>query len=191
MRTTRRWHVLYAYGPFHAHISFMSPDCHTGEVYQSRSAMRKCHRMCPVGAGCVISPAGRRQCRGAVFLLANQRFCHLLPPQFRVLPTPGLRAIGGTVDRSCTSVCEYVRRAVACICHATIVQHSLHMWFPGAVSFAVPHPTSGSSTPARCIPCPPFCNMSARVFHEVEVQIPCLRRSFESIFLARRAVQCN
>lgn len=39
-------------------------------------------------------------------MLANARFCPLLPQPARVLPTEGMRGVAGTVDRSCTSVCR-------------------------------------------------------------------------------------
>ena len=194
MRTTRRWHVLYVSGPFHAHISVTSPGFHIGEQSLPTSRCDSATICVPRGVqGGPNSPhPGWWQCRGAVFLLANQRFCDLLPLEERVLPTPGLRAVGGTVDRSCTSVCECVGgQCCMCLSHyaclaliANVVCRGRQLrcaasdfWFIN--SCAVRHMSTASSYK---------CCMSS---HGADRQALQSRRSSGSTFLARRDVQCN
>ena len=38
-------------------------------------------------------------------LVADRRFCPLLPPALALAPTPGLAAVPGAANQSCTEVC--------------------------------------------------------------------------------------
>ena len=48
--------------------------------------------------------------RNATLLLADQRFCQLLPPQRRLLPSPGLRALPAERATSCDAACKCAAR---------------------------------------------------------------------------------
>ena len=44
--------------------------------------------------------------KGATLLLADQRFCPLLPDQHRLKPRAGLRAVAGGQHESCSAACR-------------------------------------------------------------------------------------
>lgn len=46
--------------------------------------------------------------KGATLLLADQRFCPLLPDQHRLKPMAGLRAVAGALHESCSAACRLV-----------------------------------------------------------------------------------
>lgn len=50
--------------------------------------------------------------RNATFLVADRRFCSLLPKKQQLPPTPGMRAVPGEQHQSCHDVCE--SRGLAC-----------------------------------------------------------------------------
>ena len=45
--------------------------------------------------------------KGSTWLLADVRFCPLLPPELRVLPSPSLRDIAAPLNTSCTDACRW------------------------------------------------------------------------------------
>lgn len=68
----------------------------------------------PCSAKLVISSKASSQrqpgrpsvCRGARLLVADRRFCPLLPPDQRLRPTPGMRAVAAQRNQSCIAACE-------------------------------------------------------------------------------------
>lgn len=52
--------------------------------------------------------------RNSTFLVADRRFCPLLPKEQQLPPTPGMRAVPGERHQSCHVVCE----ARGLVCYA-------------------------------------------------------------------------
>lgn len=44
--------------------------------------------------------------KGSTFVVADRRFCPLLPKELQMNRTAGMQAVHGTQQESCTAVCE-------------------------------------------------------------------------------------